>query len=68
MTDEMISTEQLPLSHPEEIKATWDLRLGKTITLQGSARCTPAGVVTAGMAVSAILLATTALVRAARRR
>lgn len=53
--------------HPEEMKAIWDLRVGRHITLQGSARWTPAGVVTAGIAASLILLATAALVRAARK-
>lgn len=52
--------------HPEEMKAVWDLRVGKYISIQASARWTPAGVVTAGIAASAILLAITALVRARR--
>jgi len=49
------------------MKATWDARLGKSITLQGSARWTPAGVVTVGMAACGVVLAFAALVRAARR-
>ncbi|MBB3929512.1 hypothetical protein GGR25_000531 [Kaistia hirudinis] len=53
--------------HPEEMKAIWDVRVGKHITAQGSARWTPAGVVTAGIAASAILLAAATLIRAARR-
>lgn len=52
--------------HPEEMKATWDLRVGKSISLQGTARWTPAGVVTAGIATSAILLAFAAVMRARR--
>lgn len=52
--------------HPEEMKATWDLKVGKTISLQGTARWTPAGVVTAGIAASAILLALAAVMRARR--
>lgn len=35
--------------HPEEMTATWGLNVGKSITLHGSARWTPAGVITAGM-------------------
>jgi len=68
MTDD--AADQKPSSpyHPEEMKATWDVRIGKSVTLQGSARWTPAGVVTAGIAASAVLLAISALVRAARRR
>ncbi len=54
-------------THPEEMKAVYDVRIGKWITLQGSARITPAGMISTGIAVSALLLATAALVRAARR-
>jgi hypothetical protein len=54
-------------THPEEMKAVYDVRVGKWITLQGSARITPAGMIATGIAVSALLLATAALVRAARR-
>ena len=54
-------------THPEEMKAVYDVRIGKWVTLQGSARITPAGMVATGIAVAAILLATAALVRASRR-
>lgn len=54
-------------THPEEMKAVYDVRIGKWVTLQGSARITPAGAVCTGIAVAAILLATAALVRASRR-
>jgi hypothetical protein len=57
--------EPMP-THPEEMKAVYDLRVGKFISLQGSARMTPAGLVTAGIAASAILLAVSALIRASR--
>lgn len=57
--------EPMP-THPEEMKAVYDLRVGKLISLQGSARMTPAGLVTAGIAASAILLAVSVLVRATR--
>lgn len=60
-------TEPAP-SHPEEMKAVYDVRVGSLIRLQGSARITPAGVVTTGIAVSAILLSVAALVRAVRLR
>ena len=55
-------------SHPEEMKADYDLRIGKHVTLQGSARITPAGVVSTGIAVAAILLATGYLISQTRRR
>ena len=58
--------EPMP-THPEEMKAVYDVRIGKWVTLQGSARITPAGAVCTGIAVAAILLATAALVRASRR-
>ena len=44
-------------SHPEEIKSVFDLRLGKHVTLQGSARITPAGVISTGIAVAVMTVA-----------
>jgi len=44
-------------SHPEEIRADYELRLGKLITVQASARITPAGVISAGIAAAAIIVA-----------
>ncbi|MFD2054075.1 hypothetical protein ACFSQT_13510 [Mesorhizobium calcicola] len=55
-------------SHPEEIKSVFDLRLGKHVTLQGSARITPAGVISAGIAVAVMMLATGYLASSTRRR
>jgi hypothetical protein len=55
-------------SHPEEIKSVFDLHVGKHITLQGSARITPAGVISVGIAVAAMTLALGYLVSSARRR
>jgi hypothetical protein len=46
-----------PVSHPEEIRADYELRVGKLITVQASARITPAGVISAGIAAAAIILA-----------
>jgi hypothetical protein len=56
-----------PITHPEEMRAEFDLQIGKNINLQGRARITPAGIVTAGLMTVAVLVAATALVRAARR-
>ena len=53
--------------HPEEMKATVNLRIGDRTVLMATARTTPAGLVTAGIMVSAILLSAAALVRAAQR-
>lgn len=66
MIDEAGERKSPPPAHPEEMKAIWDVRLGRCITLQGSARWTPAGIVTAGIAASAVLLALAALARARR--
>jgi hypothetical protein len=54
--------------HPEEIKASVDLHLGRSIALSATFRTTPAGLVAAGIMVSAIVLSTALLVRTARRR
>lgn len=64
MTDEPDSRTPPSPYHPEEIKADFDLRVGKSISLRGSARCTPAGVIAAGITASIILLAVGVLVRA----
>jgi hypothetical protein len=58
---------EAPITHPEEMRGGFDLRIGKNISLKGSGRITPAGIVTLGLMTVGILLATTALVRAARR-
>ncbi|CAN7184017.1 hypothetical protein LJR030_000368 [Rhizobium sp. LjRoot30] len=55
-------------SHPEEIKSTFDLRVGNHITLQGSARITPAGVICTGIAVTAMTFALGYLISSARHR
>jgi hypothetical protein len=51
-------------SHPEEIRAEYELRLGNLVTVKASARITPAsaritpaGVISAGIAAAAIILA-----------
>lgn len=56
-----------PLTHPEEMRGEFDLRIGKNINLKGTGRATPAGIVTVGITIAAVLLATAVLVRAARR-
>jgi hypothetical protein len=56
------------LAHPEEMRTSFKLRLGNNVILRGTARTTPAGLVSAGIAISSIILAVAALVWAARRR
>jgi hypothetical protein len=58
---------EAPITHPEEMRGGFDLRIGKNINLKGSGRLTPAGIVSAGLVTAAVFLAATALVRAARR-
>jgi hypothetical protein len=48
-------------THPEEIRSNFDLRIGKSISLKGSARITPAGIVTAGVTTLLVALAFVAL-------
>jgi hypothetical protein len=43
-------------SHPEEVKATFDLTVGKIVTIKATARATPAGLVTAALLMAAILI------------
>ncbi|MDR6953613.1 hypothetical protein J2X65_002974 [Ancylobacter sp. 3268] len=54
-------------AHPEEIRGSFDLRIGSLIRLQGTGRLTPAGLVCLGICAAASLLATAVLVRAGRR-
>ncbi len=48
-------------THPEEMKATYNLRIGKFVSLQGSARITPAGIVSTGITVALVALAVSLL-------
>jgi len=57
-------------SHPEEMKATYNLRVGNLVSLQGSARITPAGVICAAIATCCIIAVAgwASTLRPARRR
>ena len=61
------ATDEIP-THPEEMKTTFNLRVGKSISLQGSARITPAGVVTIGVTALLTALAFAELHPRRRRR
>jgi hypothetical protein len=65
MSDAPTEQDDIP-THPEEMKATYNLRVGKSISLQASARITPAGVVTIGITTLLVALAFSAL-RSRRR-
>jgi hypothetical protein len=55
-------------AHPEEIRATLKLRLGKRGRLNATFRTTPAGLVATGLMTAPIFLSIAAVARAARRR
>ncbi len=42
--------------HPEEMRATVDLTIGRSVTIKATARATPAGLVAAALLVVAILI------------
>jgi hypothetical protein len=53
-------------THPEEMKATYEFRVGKLMSVQATARITPAGIVAVGVTTLLVALAVSALT--ARRR
>jgi len=63
----MEEADDIP-THPEEMKTTFNLRVGKSISLQGRARITPAGIVTVGVTTLLVALAVAAIVPIIRRR
>jgi hypothetical protein len=68
MVNERAENESLTaVPHPEEMKARVKLRIGSNVILQATARTTPAGLVSAGIAMASIILAVAAVVWAARR-
>lgn len=52
--------------HPEEMKATIDLRIGRALALTATARATPAGLVATAMLVAAIVVPSVWLMRSRR--
>jgi hypothetical protein len=54
--------------HPEEMKAKVELRIGDRTVVMATARTTPAGLVSVGVMIGAILLSVAALVHTARRK
>jgi len=62
-----VSGNDAPL-HPEEMKARVRLRIGKRVLVTATARTTPAGLISVGVMVAAILLSAAALVHTARRK
>ena len=64
---EPASTSDVAMTHPEEIRWEVELRIGHSIGLRTSLRTTPAGLISAGIMISAAALGLAALVRARRR-
>lgn len=59
-----------PATHPEEMRASYELRLGERVSMRATARITPAGVLCVGLAAAAITVAAcfgAALIRRAGR-
>jgi hypothetical protein len=52
----ILTDDDVPI-HPEEMKTTFNLRIGKSVSLQGSARITPAGVITTGIMARLFVMA-----------
>lgn len=67
MTDSSAPDTDIP-THPEEMKTNFDLRVGKSIALKGSARITPAGIVTTGLTILAVAVAWSFLASGPLRR
>ncbi|TCK30159.1 hypothetical protein EV667_0247 [Ancylobacter aquaticus] len=55
-----------PTTHPEEMKAAYEVRFGP-LRLSGGARMTPAAVIAAGVCTGIILLGVAVVIRAGRR-
>jgi hypothetical protein len=53
---EFSETSPTASPHPEEIRATVELRFSKHVTLRATARATPAGLVAAALLLTAILV------------
>lgn len=56
MTDETPHNEESGPSHPEEMKASVNLRIGNSIAITATARATPAGLVAAALLIAAIVI------------
>ncbi len=59
-------TDPVP-THPEEMTAHMEARIGNIGTIQATARATPAGLIACALLVGAVLLSTAVLARALRR-
>jgi hypothetical protein len=66
MADNPELAQDGPLTHPEEIRLESTLTIGGRPTARAAIRTTPAGVICAGLAAAAIILAIGGLVRMIR--
>ena len=70
MTEPVVISDPSPPAsdyHPEEMRAAVNLRIGERAVLQAQARMTPAGVISGGLALSAMFLSLGYLARSYRR-
>ena len=68
MEREVIGKPEPPPIHPEELKASFEIKFGEKASLQATARATPVGIATVGIALVGILAAVSLVVWASRRR
>ncbi|HEV7326896.1 MAG TPA: hypothetical protein VGN91_17700 [Bosea sp. (in: a-proteobacteria)] len=61
-----MSESPAALPHPEEMKGSIALRIGRQTVLECSGKTTPAGLISAGVALAAIVVAFGFVARAAR--
>lgn len=66
MAEAARTNQDLP-AHPEEMKATYEFRVGRLMSVQATARITPAGVVALGVTTLLVALAVSALTPRRRR-
>lgn len=64
--DILMTTPEAPVSHPEEMRGSVSLRIGDRIVMEASGRVTPAGLISTGLAVAAIVVAVGFLIRSTR--
>ncbi len=49
-------SSEAAITHPEEMQATVDLRIGNAVSIKATARATPAGLVAAALVISAVVI------------
>ena len=68
MEREVVDEPESTPANPEEMKASFNLKFGEKVSLQATARATPAGIATVGITVAVIIGAVGLVVWANRKR